>query len=171
MTMPWPAAFALLVLTTAFSRHAAAESCLGVDRILTSSLKPTVTVNQRMVAGKWRVVVDVHFANVGTSAVRLETWLAFQAPGIPLDAFRIRRSDGRPVRYAGPSHRRGPPRAGDFLDLPARAQRSVRGIDITDWYDFPATAQALVIKYQAASASGGRPSLVESEDVTLRYVP
>lgn len=162
----------LVVLTASLPRRAEAESCLGVDRVPRPGLKPTITVDQSVGAGKRRVLVTVHFVNVGPSSLHLEKWLAFQPPVFSLDVFQILRSDGRPVRYVG---RRlcggGPPRAADFLVLPARAQHTIRGIDITDAFEFPPTPQTLTIRYQATSVSGGRVTLVESDGVTLNYVP
>lgn len=136
-----------------------------------SDIQVEIQVRQVTMGNERRVLVDFEFRNPTDTKKDIEKWLALEPPVVEIALLRITKADGSAIRYVGEHINRGGIGKEGYLHLAAGASRRVEGVDVTNAYAWPETAQDVIVRYEALSAGQGDLRVLKSKDHKLEYVP
>jgi hypothetical protein len=136
-----------------------------------SGITVSVSVCQKLVEQRLRVLVTFEFKNTSRKVERLERWLALQPEGVAPAVLRVFDKNGVRIRYIGPFTNRKKKERTDFVAFRPGQSILVPAVDVTDFYDWPMEAQQVRIKYRVFSSGQGSLELLESESVDFNYQP
>lgn len=149
----------------------AEERGAKVDGIEPSGIAVSISVEQKLLEQRLRVLVSFRFENMTKESQRLEKWLALQPAEVTLAVLRVLDSKRGAIRYIGPHVHRMEPTAEDFLVLRPGESRSVPDVDVTDRYAWPGEAQKITIWFEALSYSRRKLELLQSKRIEFDYRP
>jgi hypothetical protein len=161
----------LMLVSWVASNSVADERGAPVQAAKRSGIAISISVKQKMLEQRLRVLVSFEFKNTSKKKERLESWLALEPAEVTLAVLRVLGKNGEAVRYIGDHVHRMEPTPSDFLVLEPGQSRLVSDVDVTDCYYWPETAQRLTIWFEAYSASHRRLELLESDRVEFDYQP
>jgi hypothetical protein len=163
---------ALTIVHMALPSRAAADGHRTKDnKTQRSEISVSVTVQQRVVEQRLRVLASFEFKNASQAEQRLERSLALPTSDCYNVPLRVFDKSGDAVRYVGPHIHRLPPKPEDFLVFRPGQSRLVSDVDVTDCYDWPREAQKLTIKVELYYSGRQALQLLESNPVEFDYQP
>lgn len=162
--------FAFLVVAESKVGYAKNEYSKTKD-IPKSPIVVRITVEQKIVEQRLRILVSYVFTNTSKRSVHLEERFVYSSPGEPPPGLGVLDEGGYVVRFIGPFFSGRKWRREKIFTFRPGESHLVSEADITDCFNWPVEAQKMTIQYHVYSMLAKNAVIVESEPVVFDYKP